>query len=41
MKANKIARGGEVLNQGGENTSNQRVMLIQLHTFKSLKNKNN
>jgi hypothetical protein len=41
MKANKTTNGQEYQTTGEEKTSNQRVALIQLHTIKSLYNKNN
>jgi hypothetical protein len=41
MKANKTSREDmEYKTTGEEKTSNQRVALIQLHTIKSLNNKN-
>jgi hypothetical protein len=40
MKANKEKKRRR-RNAGEEKTSNQRVALIELHTLKSLNNKNN
>jgi hypothetical protein len=40
MKANKTTRGQAIPNHRRK-TRNQRIALIQLHTIKSLNNKNN
>jgi hypothetical protein len=40
MKANKTTEDGKYQTTGEEKTRNQRVALIQLHTIKSLNNKN-